>query len=214
MTNYFSQALAEYLFAVTRQQLPGKEAMAAQRDRIAKEIDPTAGYIYYYDNAQHQWMGWGYCRNYGEPANEATARAIEEAWAKAEGRPLKPATRAKPVRRVDHAELEKKQQASLAGVASNAPETKINSVLIEYHTDTEIHQHRLAPGRSHRWMRVAAAVAWPEVTELSGIRVRVFCEAVTDDHRHDPVDKKRVLLDLDPEKMGIDVTDVAHVFTA
>lgn len=60
----------------------GKKA-ATKRHRIAKSIDSTAGYVYYFDDARKEWRGWGYCRNYGAPFDQATAREIEAAWAAA-----------------------------------------------------------------------------------------------------------------------------------
>lgn len=60
--------------------IKGGKTAAAKRYRIAKKIDPTAGYVYYFDSARQEWRGWGYCRNMGHPFDQATARAIEAAW--------------------------------------------------------------------------------------------------------------------------------------
>lgn len=76
--------MSQYHFAASNQKLPGGKFAAKQRDKIAKEIDPTAGFAYYYDEARHEHKSWGYCRNYGHPFDAATAKAIEQAWADAE----------------------------------------------------------------------------------------------------------------------------------
>lgn len=74
MSEYYFDVLSQY------QKLPGGKKTAAKRDRIAKQIDKTAGYVYCYDTAEHRNRGWGYCRNYGAPFDKATASAIREAW--------------------------------------------------------------------------------------------------------------------------------------
>ena len=79
--------MAQYFFAVHNgefgRKLTGGIKAARKRDRIAKEIDPEAGYVYYYAEGEKRWYGHGYCRNLGAPFDGATARAVEEAWAKA-----------------------------------------------------------------------------------------------------------------------------------
>lgn len=76
--------MSQHHFAVSNQKLPGGKVAAKRRDKIAKEIDPTAGFIYYYDEARREYKSWGYCRSYGHPFDAATAKAIEQAWADAE----------------------------------------------------------------------------------------------------------------------------------
>ena len=77
--------MTEHNFALLGQyqKLPGGKKTAVKRDRIAKKIDQSAGYTYYYDSAERRARGWGYCPNLGEPFDSATARAIQEAWATA-----------------------------------------------------------------------------------------------------------------------------------
>lgn len=73
--------MSEYFFAVlSGQTLPGGKKAAIKRNRIAKRIDNTAGYVYYYDDARREWMGWGYCRNRGNPFDQQTSAEIKSAW--------------------------------------------------------------------------------------------------------------------------------------
>ncbi len=72
--------MSEHLFAVRNTPLPGGKKAATKRNRIAREIDSTAGYVYYYDDARREWKGWGFCRNRGEPFDARTAREVQEAW--------------------------------------------------------------------------------------------------------------------------------------
>lgn len=77
----------KYFFAVHNgqfgQKLKGGKTAAKRRDRIAKGIDSSAGYVYFYAAAERRWYGHGYCQNLGAPFDKAAATAIEEAWAKA-----------------------------------------------------------------------------------------------------------------------------------
>ena len=72
--------MSEYFFATRSTPLPGGHKAAKKRDRIAKGVDKTAGYVYYRDAARNEWRGWGYCRSYGYPFDDATAREIEASW--------------------------------------------------------------------------------------------------------------------------------------
>lgn len=75
--------MSKHHFAVLSGALPGGQKAAAKRNRIAKGIDSTAGYVYYYDKARNEWKGWGYCRNRGNPFDQRTANEITAAWAAA-----------------------------------------------------------------------------------------------------------------------------------
>lgn len=75
--------MSEYYFAVLGQYqtLEGGEVAAKRRDEIAKIIEPRAGYIYYYDDAEKRWRGWGYCPNLGAPFDQKCANEIQKEWA-------------------------------------------------------------------------------------------------------------------------------------
>ena len=79
--------MSQYFFAVHDGQfggkLPGGSRTAKRRDRIAKQIDPKAGYVYYYSEGERRYYGHGYCPNLGAPFDGDTSRAIEAAWDKA-----------------------------------------------------------------------------------------------------------------------------------
>lgn len=79
--------MSQYFFAVHDGQfgkkLVGGMATARKRDRIAKSVDPDAGYVYYYAKGENRWYGHGYCPNLGAPFDQATAKAIEGAWREA-----------------------------------------------------------------------------------------------------------------------------------
>ena len=76
--------MSQFYFAVFDGQfgkrLDGGQKRANQRHKIARSVDSEAGYVYYHAPGEHRWYGHGYCRNYGAPFDEATARAICEAW--------------------------------------------------------------------------------------------------------------------------------------
>lgn len=74
MNEHYFAVLGEY------QRLPGGEKTARKRNKIAKKIDPTAGYVYYFDSPTGKYRGWGYVQNRGEPFNSQIAREIQEAW--------------------------------------------------------------------------------------------------------------------------------------
>ncbi len=73
----------QHFFAVRDTPLKGGKMAATKRNRIAREIDSTAGYVYFRDKSSGAWKGWGYCRNRGNPFDERTAREIQEAWTSA-----------------------------------------------------------------------------------------------------------------------------------
>lgn len=64
----------EYFFAVTNTRIKGGEKTAKKRDKIAKTI------TYYFDKARHEWKGWGFIKNRGEPFNQNVSKKIIDAW--------------------------------------------------------------------------------------------------------------------------------------
>lgn len=79
--------MSEYYFAVLPQYpgtgIKGGKRTAAKRDRVARQVHPSAGYTYYYDQAEGRYKGWGYCANRGEPFDRDIAAAVQDAWRKA-----------------------------------------------------------------------------------------------------------------------------------
>ncbi len=74
--------MGEYLFAVTTKKMT--KTQATKRDKIAREVGGNGcGYVHFYDGARHEYRGWGYAPNRGQPFDTYTSSAIYAAWAKA-----------------------------------------------------------------------------------------------------------------------------------
>lgn len=69
-----------HFFSVINDAPRNWKTRARKRDRIARSIDATAGYVYYQDCGTRTHTAYGYVQNRGEPFDRAVAREIEAAW--------------------------------------------------------------------------------------------------------------------------------------
>jgi len=93
-----------------------------------------------------------------------------------------------------------------AGFTAASTEMAIGRVVWEYHTPSQIHTLEGADGHCPRWVRLLAARVWPNAGGIQTVRVRVMASALTPTHQ--PIGIQQILLDLSPELMGIDATEI------
>lgn len=99
-----------------------------------------------------------------------------------------------------------RQRERDAGFSDGSPQMRIGQIVWQWEFPGGIHTVDGASGCAPRWVRLLAARHWPEANGIQVVRVRATCDALGPDHR--PIGVRSILLDLSPERMGIDATHI------